>query len=207
MRHCFITPIPEIELATKLLDAAADALLLGDKLLAARLIVDSDKSAISEYTRRIVGKLSMEVHRQVTLPKSLPKDERVTTRMPTPTIAVQVFERDSWHCRFCGVRVVSRPARNLLVKLFPDETHWVTDEYQRHSALYATAASLDHVVPHSRGGENEIHNFVTVCFCCQFGRGQFTLDEVELSDPRDRKPVRSRWDGLTRIMAIQTSPL
>ncbi len=35
MRPCFITPIPELALASKLLDAAGDALLLGDHVLAA----------------------------------------------------------------------------------------------------------------------------------------------------------------------------
>lgn len=205
MRQCFITPIPEIELATKFLDAAGDALLQGDNTLAAKLIVDSDISSIYEYTRRIVGKLSADVHRQTTLPKLLPKAERVKPRMPTRIVEVRVFERDGWHCRFCGIRVISRPSRNLLVKLFPNETHWVADEYARHTALYATAASLDHIVPNSRGGDNEIHNLVTACFCCQFGRGQYTLDEVEISDPRDREPIRSNWDGLTRLMAIQSA--
>ena len=82
MRQCFITPIPEIELATKFLDAAGDALLQGDNTLAAKLIVDSDISAIYEYIRRIVGKLSADIHRQTTLPKLLPKAERVKPECP-----------------------------------------------------------------------------------------------------------------------------
>ncbi len=66
------------------------------------------------------------------------------------------------------------------------------------------ASSLDHVVPHGRGGKNEDSNFVTACYCCQFGRGEWTLEEAELEDPRLREPVRDGWDGLSRLVAYST---
>ncbi|WP_425342692.1 HNH endonuclease [Piscinibacter koreensis] len=61
------------------------------------------------------------------------------------------------------------------------------------------AASLDHVVPHSRGGTHELSNLVTACYCCQFGRGEWTLAESELADPRHREPIVDGWDGLDRL--------
>lgn len=204
MRSCFITPIPELALASKLLDTAGDALLLGDRTLAATLVAASDFPAIASYTKRILGPLSEEVHRQTKLPTVLPKSEREGTRMPTKAVERQIFERDGWRCRFCGVSVVCRLARKVLLELFPEETHWVAAEYERHSALYATAASLDHVVPHSRGGNNEIDNLVTACYCCQFGRTQYTLEEVGFSDPRERPPTVDGWDGLTRILGVHS---
>lgn len=200
MRQCLIPPIPELSLAVKLLDAAADALFIGNRDLASLLVVNADIPAIASYTKKIVGPLSEEVHRQTTLPVVLPKTERHKVRMPQASAQGKIFERDGWRCRFCGVKVIAREARNLLVKLFPDETHWGPIEYDRHTALYALASSLDHVVPHSRGGANETGNFVTACFCCQFGRGQFTLEEVQLTDPRLREPVNDGWDGLIRLI-------
>jgi hypothetical protein len=198
-RASLLAPPPEMELAAKLLDAAADAILLGRLQTAATLVAQSDLSEIGQYARRLVGKMSVEVHRHTRRPKCLPRDERDPARMPSPDEQVAIFSRDGWRCRFCGVKVVCKRARSTLVKLFNLETHWTSAEFQRHSALYAMASSLDHVVPHGRGGKNEVSNFVTACYCCQFGRGEWLLSEVELDDPRARPPNVDAWDGLTRL--------
>jgi len=42
MRRCLLEPSPELELAAKLLDAAADALLLGYTALARELIAEAE---------------------------------------------------------------------------------------------------------------------------------------------------------------------
>jgi 5-methylcytosine-specific restriction endonuclease McrA len=76
----------------------------------------------------------------------------------------------------------------------------VRAEYQRHAALYAMASSLDHIVPHGgRGGRLAYDNFVTACYCCQFGRGEWTLEESGLNNPMLRSPVVDAWDGLSRL--------
>ena len=183
MRRCLLQPIPELSLATKLLDTAADMLVQGNMQLAAELITQADAPEIMEYAIRIVGKMSEEVHRQIKRPKCLPKSERHPVRMPSHKAQKSIFANDGWRCRFCRSKVISREARLILVNHFPSETHWGAKEFERHSALYAMAASLDHVKPHGRGGENKIENFVTACYCCQFGRGEWTLEEVELEDP------------------------
>ncbi len=82
----------------------------------------------------------------------------------------------------------------------------VAKEFQRHSSLYAMAVSLDHIIPHSRGGKNELPNFVTACYLCQFGRGNFTLEEVEFNNPLDRAPGVTGWDGLTRLVSFKNAP-
>lgn len=76
MRQSFLSPIQELDLAAKLLDAAADALLQGRVELAQRLVADADMPQIVEYASRIVGKLSKEIHRQTRLPKVLPATDR-----------------------------------------------------------------------------------------------------------------------------------
>uniref|UniRef100_UPI0040572459 HNH endonuclease n=1 Tax=Candidatus Electrothrix sp. TaxID=2170559 RepID=UPI0040572459 len=199
MRRCLLKPIAAIDTAANYLDSAADAILAGDKHLASKLISKADIPEIMEYAVRLVGKMSIEVHRQIKKPKSLPKSMRHPTRMPSQKIQNEIFASDGWKCRFCGSKVISRRARNVIVKLFPNETHWDTKEFEKHSALYAMSSSLDHVIPHSRGGKNELSNFVTACYCCQFGRGQWTIEESELYDPRNYKPCIDEWDGLKRL--------
>ena len=205
MRRSLLEPIPELALAAKLLDAAADSLLQGRTTIASRLVEDANIPEIMEYTVRIVRKMSPEVHRQTHLPPVLPKSEREPTRMPNAQTERTIFERDGWRCRFCETKVISRKARTALISSFPNETHWGPKEFERHSALYSMAVSLDHVVPHSRGGTNDLSNFVTACYCCQFGRGQFLLEESELIDPREFEPIVDGWDGLSRIEELHES--
>ena len=199
MRNSFLDPVPELHLAATLLDACADLTLWGKRTLAASLLAAADRPEILSYTRRICSRLSLEVHRQTRLPKTLPVSERAPGRMPSAETQRSIFRRDGWRCRYCGIRVISRGARKFLIVTYPTEAKWGAKEFERHAALYSTAASLDHIVPHSRGGQNEISNFVTACYCCQFGRGQYLLSEVEFSNPLDRAPVQSDWDGLSRL--------
>ena len=189
MRRCLIEPNPELDLAAKVLDAAADALLIGNLELASKLVICADMKEIMERAVRMVGALSVEVHRQVHRPAVLPPAERESLRMPATGTEQYIFNRDGWRCRFCSIKVISRPARNAVARIFPNETRWNLKEFVRHSALYAMAASLDHVVPHSRGGTNQIENLVTACYCCQFGRGEWTLKEAELYDPGTSSPL------------------
>lgn len=54
----------------------------------------------------------------------------------------------------------------------------------------------DHLLPHARGGDNNLDNIVITCAPCNFGRMNWTLEEVGLIDPRTRQPVHSAWTGL-----------
>ena len=60
-------------------------------------------------------------------------------------------------------------------------------------------AQYDHLLPHSKGGNNDVNNIVVTCAPCNFGRMSYTLEEVGLIDPRTREPIRSAWDGLERF--------
>ena len=201
MRDCFIPPIEEFELAATFLDEAVSATLLGDHQSAKELIKKADIPLICEFTNRVIGPIDPTIHWQTSMPKDvLPKHERVESRMPSARIGLLIHERDGWRCRFCGIRVVSKKARAILAKMFPDETRSLGGSKMKHCALNSLAASLDHILPHARGGNNEELNLVTACTCCQFGRNQWTLQEVGFNDPRDREPIIDSWDGLTRIL-------
>jgi hypothetical protein len=174
--------------------------------LAGDLIEAANLPEIMEYAISIVGKMSIDVHRQVKRPKCLPLSERDLTRMPSRSEQDAIFLRDGWRCRFCGVKVICKSARTVITRCFPISAHWPRLEFERHSALYALASSLDHVEPHGRGGKNDASNFVTACYCCQFGRGEWTLTEVEVENPLVHDPVIDAWDGLTRLRGWHSNP-
>jgi hypothetical protein len=61
-------------------------------------------------------------------------------------------------------------------------------------------AQYDHLLAHSRGGMKTEENMVVTCAPCNFVREEFSLEEVGLTDPRERALIRSAWDGLERLL-------
>lgn len=200
MRNSFLPPIPEIEQGVEHLKCAMDALLANEIEVARSFVVKADLPVISEFYMRIAGKTDPIIHYQSKQPKSLSKEIRSKIRMPSAKEELLVFRRDGWRCRFCGTRVIYRKARKIFLSTFPVETHWVSSEFKRHSTLHAQAASLDHILPHSRGGGSEELNLVTACGPCQFGRGKWTLEEVGFNNPLDRPPRIDNWNGLEELI-------
>ena len=106
-----------------------------------------------------------------------------------------LFERDKWRCRYCGIRVAGN--RKHFKKFaeairMPELVSGRTDE-SRHGLYLMLMASYDHVKPHSEGGSNDDSNLVTSCWSCQFGKYKYSLDELRLQNPLDVAPV-ALWD-------------
>jgi len=119
--------------------------------------------------------------------------------MPGKALVEQLHERDGYHCRYCGIPVVRPEIRKLAHELYPDEVTWGRTNASQHAGFQALWAQYDHVVPHSYGGTNDIGNLVVSCAACNFGKMSFSLEQIGLSDPRERPPIRSSWDGLERL--------
>ena len=66
-----------------------------------------------------------------------------------PAIRWQVFQRDKWKCVACG-----RTAANDVI------------------------LHVDHIVPRSKGGKNDLDNYQTLCHICNIGKGN--KDETDL---------------------------
>lgn len=200
-RACLRDPIPEIADATRYLDAAVSAHLTGRSDLARELIRLADMPAIRDWTESLWGTDSPYVKRQVLpgSPSSKPSEAREKERMPTLAEKRALHERDGYHCRFCGAPVIRKEVRSRIRKAYPDVLRWGPKNVDQHTAFQALWAQYDHVVPHSRGGNNNLENIVVTCAPCNFARMGNTLEEVGLSDPRTREPIRSTWDGLERF--------
>jgi len=201
LRSCHRAPIPEIELARNYLDQAASAHLAGRRDEAGDLIRRADIPTIRQWTESIWGENSPHVHYRAVpdSPRYLSKRERAGFRMPTPAERSAVLLRDGYHCRFCGIPVIRKEVRDRIRRLYPEVPIWGGRNLDQHAAFQAMWLQYDHLLPHSRGGSNALENILITCAPCNYGRMDYTLEEVGLIDPRLREPTRSNWDGLERF--------
>ena len=111
----------------------------------------------------------------------------------------ELFARDKWRCRYCGIRVAGN--RKHFKKFaqaidMPELIAGRTDE-SRHGLYLILMASYDHVKPVNQEGTNDSTNLVTACWCCQFGKYKYRLDELGLAGPINLELVVSdSWAGL-----------
>jgi len=116
-----------------------------------------------------------------------------------------LFARDGYRCRYCGVRVIPGPVTKRMETILGKDHFDATSRSNaaRHGIKLAFSAALDHVVPHSRGGRTDPDNLVTACWACNYGKANYTLAEMGLADPRQRKPDVDDWRGLTDVPVCQ----
>lgn len=124
--------------------------------------------------------------------------EVVTRRSRGPLECTQVFVRDGFRDRYTGDRLVFPPVLRVLSSVLPAEfpfhPNWKTDA--THPAYWELAATIDHVVPITRGGGEEESNWATTSMVRNAAKGNHILAELgwTLLPPGDLE----EWDGLIR---------
>lgn len=199
LRTCLLAPLPEHAEAARLLSDATRAIVSDDLELARDLVRRADMPLLFDRTNLVMNGGDPCIQRRRPVAQRSGPVTKASSRMPSSAAAMALFARDGWHCRFCDCRVVPPKMRAAMRIALPGAIPWSETEGY-HGGFYALSASVDHVVPHSAGGGNDQENLVTACWSCQFGRGAWSLEEVGLSDPRDRSPVRDEWDGLMGLL-------
>ena len=201
LRTCLRDPIPDIFEAARHLDAAVSAHLAGQRELADELIRLADGPAITEWAESLWG--SGGPWSRPLFPEnpktSVPKDQRVKARMPTKAVKIALLARDGFQCRFCGIPLVRKETRALIRDAYPAALRWGDRNAEQHAAFQAMWLQYDHLLPHAKGGTNELSNMVATCAPCNYGRWHLTLEQVGLTNPLLRDPIRSTWDGLERF--------
>ena len=202
LTRCFRDPIPEIYEASEYLALALKYHLEGDLKKAEELIKKADFSVIREWTESIWGAKSQYIHlKEISNPlPRLKKHERVETRMPDTKLKAEMMERDGHSCVFCGIPLIRAEVRKEFNKLYPTALEWGRRNIEQHSAFQAMWLQYDHLIPHSRGGNNNLDNLVITCAPCNFGRMEYTIEEVGIIDPMSRERIKRNWSGLEEIL-------
>ena len=146
-------------------------------------------------------------HRRKRLGLPRPEDVPKSQRDPRTTLLVAgqrfVFGRDGYRCRYCGSRVVSGDfITRLSKKLDSDVFRRTRPNATTHGLIQAMLPVQDHVFPRSLGGRTTPENLVTSCYPCNYGKADFTLEQLGMESPFDRPPVVDEWDGLVSDLGV-----
>lgn len=198
MRNCLREPIKEIFEAAVLLGEAMEASRAGNRALAIKCIESANMPMVRDWTESIWGKQTPYVRpaNVENLPPLVISEGRVVARMPDISQQRILLDRDGYCCRYCGIPLIRKEVRERVRLLFPEIGIWGRTNVSQHAAFQAMWLQFDHVMPHSRGGTNELENIVVGCAPCNFGKMNFCLEELELADPRLRPPQKQKWSGL-----------
>ena len=169
LRRCLRDPIPEIEQAAVLLEAAVAAHLEGRRADAIDLICAANLEVIRDWTESLWGRKSPYAPSG---PYSGPPfiQAPAIARMPGLRLQRLVLARDGFYCRFCGIPVIRKQVREHLRATYP--ALWGRRNQDQHAALQCMWAQYDHLLPHSRSGDNALSNLVLTCAPCNYARMQ-----------------------------------
>ena len=122
--------------------------------------------------------------------------EEVTTRRYGPVESTRVFVCDGFIDRYTGARLIFPPVLRIVSAVlpsgFPFHPNWKTTA--THPAFWEVGATVDHLVPVTRGGADDESTWVTTSMVRNSAKMNWTLDELgwTLHPPGD---VRE-WDGM-----------
>ncbi|HLT47126.1 MAG TPA: hypothetical protein VK002_07845 [Rubricoccaceae bacterium] len=122
--------------------------------------------------------------------------ETITQRRYGPVESTRVFVRDGFIDRYSGDPLIFPPVLRVLSEVmpveFPYHPNWKTD--RTHPAYWEVGATIDHLIPVTRGGKDEPANWVTTSMARNSAKMNWMLAELgwELHPPGD---VRD-WDGM-----------
>jgi hypothetical protein len=136
----------------------------------------------------------------------------IRPKIPIET-QVRIFFRDSWMCRWCDKPTIFAPALKYMEKLVKDSGYEQQFAYydlhyrpDKAPLLDLLAATIDHVVPFSKGGDDAEGNLVTACNKCNMRKSDRHAEDFTRENPLS--PVTSRygepknWDGLVSFFVM-----
>ena len=110
----------------------------------------------------------------------------------------KVFLRDGFIDRYSGSRLIFPPVLRVLSfalpAAFPYHPNWKTDV--THPAYWQVGATLDHVIPVTRGGADDASNWVSTSMARNAAKSNYTLAELgwNLLPPDET----GEWDGMMK---------
>jgi len=197
-QECPLRPPAWIDHEINIFAEALDMFIQRDREACLQLLATIRDNEITEWYIEH-GQMSGR-HRKNAL--GLPKPDLISEDLRDPLRSPQkyqeaVFNRDNYHCRYCGSRLVSQKLMRSFSKVLnSDRFKKGPTNLTTHGIIHATWPVADHVVPWNMGGRTILDNCVTSCGACNYGKDGYTCEQIGISDPFERPPVIDGWDGL-----------
>lgn len=195
--------------------AACAHLAVGDVVSARRRLREFDGRAVTcwfHFTAQNSGQDRIRLYQLDSTKdqkrKPTPSIVRSKKRMPDEDLELMVYQRDNFRCRYCQAPVVPKTVIELLSKRTRIDVRKNSTNLTTHGAYWLHSATIDHVVPHALGGTNEKGNLVTACPACQFGKGIFSLTELQLTLRKPATDLRISgrvWTNIVTSLLEQAS--
>jgi hypothetical protein len=115
-------------------------------------------------------------------------------------LQLQVFYRDSWHCRYCQRPLFFSPTFKLFEQGSPGHSYYHANGKTGHMLplLQWRFASVDHVIPVGASGTNEIENLVAACWRCNLDKSDDVSGTIQpRSVPGELSELN--WDGFASL--------
>lgn len=197
-RKCLREPIPEIEVAAHLLKEAVSAHLRGERDVAEDLFRQADDKVIWNWLDSVWGKETAynRPRRILNNPPAVPIEQRAKPRAATSETKRLIHQRDGRYCRFCKMPVIRSEVRTAICREYPAAVPWGGTNATQHAAFQCMWVQYDHILPHARGGRSDLDNVYLTCAACNYGRGNYLLEEFDLMHPGSHPVRQGDWDGL-----------
>lgn len=177
---------PEVRAAATVVRQALAQADAGERELARDLLQVSDQAFIQSWFI-VHAQNAHRFRRERFHPRpimTIPADQR-DRPYPAKSLERTIYDRDLGRCLYCGVDVLLADDQKRLHAVVGDDVFAMgRTNLTRSGAMIATRATADHVIPRSQGGKTTIGNLVTACWPCQFGKAEFSPQQLGLEDPR-----------------------
>ena len=95
-----------------------------------------------------------------------------------------MFARDDLKCRYCFSSLLPKKVFRRANLVLGHETLPLGNTNATRSGFYLMfVATLDHVLPWSLGGRTDASNLVTCCWSCNYGKANYTVEQLGINNP------------------------
>ncbi len=201
--ECPLPPPDYFEQSVDLFEKAIEALLKGDKTQALIELQKSESEKVKEF---FVEHGQQSAYFRVQNRKEIDKQNKISKKENTSprlvaSIEKQVFARDHYRCRYCGLRIIAKEVFSAFSRIVGSDNFSVERKNSvRNGLTLGLRGVADHVDPYASGGQTDMDNLVTSCYSCNFGKAGYTLKQMRIEDPRERPPIQDSWVGLTQFV-------
>lgn len=121
----------------------------------------------------------------------------------------KLFARDNYQCRYCNISILSKKVFKEANAALGDAALPLGKTNATRSGYYLMfVGTLDHVLPWSLGGRTDESNLVTCCWSCNYGKANFTIEQIGINSPFSRSPgtiptrkAREFLDSTSRVLS------